>query len=163
MKNLLLIIFTFFYLTSYSQIDYPIYQTDSLGQVVVVMTIQQAQALDNSTDLLSLFEKLNAQIGTYDSACLKVVNDKDEVIASQDLKISEMKNSIANKQSQIDNLSLSIKLLNEKIASYERTLETKEKEISLHKKEIKKTKKVHFAAGTVFGIIVTLASIILLQ
>ena len=73
----LLFLFT---LTAYSQIEYPRYDKDANGQAIVMLTIEQAQALDNNTDLLFMFEKLNSQIGNYDSICLKLVNEKEKVI-----------------------------------------------------------------------------------
>jgi hypothetical protein len=65
---------------TYGQIKYPRYEKDSTGKEVVVLTIEQAQQLDNNTDLLVLFEKVNQQIGSYDSMCIKVINQKDEVV-----------------------------------------------------------------------------------
>jgi len=101
-------------LTAFAQtktIEYPKFETDSNGQQVIVMTIEQAQALDNSTDLLSLMEKANSQIGSYDSVCVKVINDKEQVIASQKLEIAKLKESLNNKDQQI-------KALQGEVASY---------------------------------------------
>ena len=100
-KFLTLIIGMILSLSAYSQysqtkIEYPRYEVDSLGQKVLVMTIEQAQSLDNSTDLLVLFQKLNAQMSDYDSVCVKVINDKDKVIASQKMEIAKLKESINN-------------------------------------------------------------------
>ena len=102
-------------LSSFAQyskpIEYPKFETDSNGQQVVVMTIEQAQALDNSTDLLALMEKANTQIGSYDSVCVKVINDKEQVIASQKIEIAKLKQSLDNKEQQI-------KALQGEVASY---------------------------------------------
>ena len=86
---------------SNAQINYPRYEVDSTGQKVIVMTIEQAQSLDNNSEMLSLFEKLNTQIGSYDSICVKVVNEKDLVIAKQKIQITALKESLNNKDSQI--------------------------------------------------------------
>lgn len=102
MKTIILsILFSIIGISAYSQIDYPKYQIDSLGQKVVVLTIEQAQRLDNNSDLLSLFEKLNTQIGEYDSICLKVINDKDLVIAKQKVEVSSLNRYLENKDNQI--------------------------------------------------------------
>ena len=117
MKNFLtLIIGMILSLSAYSQysqpkIDYPRFETDSLGQQVLVMTIEQAQNLDNGTDLLVLLEKKNTQMGQYDSVCVKVINDKEQVIASQKMEIAKLKESINNKD-------LQIKALQGEVASY---------------------------------------------
>jgi hypothetical protein len=67
MKNIFIIILSFFALFSSAQIDYPKYSVDSLGQKIVLLTIDQAMRLDNNSELLGLFEKLNSQISDYDS------------------------------------------------------------------------------------------------
>ena len=56
MRSLLtLLVGLFISINVFSQeIEYPRYQVDSLGQSVVVMTIEQAQTLDNNSDLLEL-------------------------------------------------------------------------------------------------------------
>lgn len=105
----LLLSFTTFAQTK--PIEYPKFETDSNGQQVIVMTIEQAQDLDNSTDLLSLMERANSQIGSYDSVCVKVINDKEQVIASQKLEIAKLKESLNNKDQQI-------KALQGEVASY---------------------------------------------
>ena len=57
-----LFIVTLFSSSSFAQtLDYPRYEVDSLGQKVIVMTIEQAMKLDNNSELLTLFEKLNSQ------------------------------------------------------------------------------------------------------
>jgi uncharacterized protein (DUF3084 family) len=117
MKNFItLIIGMILSLSAYSQysqpkIDYPRFEIDSLGQQVLVMTIEQAQNLDNGTDLLVLLEKKNTQMGQYDSVCVKVINDKEQVIASQKMEIAKLKESINNKD-------LQIKALQGEVASY---------------------------------------------
>ena len=117
MKNFLtLIIGMILSLSAYSQysqpkIDYPRFEIDSLGQQVLVMTIEQAQNLDNGTDLLVLLQKQNTQMGQYDSVCVKVINDKEKVIASQKMEIAKLKESINNKD-------LQIKALQGEVASY---------------------------------------------
>lgn len=154
MKNLLVIIFLLFSLSGYSQIEYPRYEIDSLGQKVVVLTVQQAQALDNNTDLLVLFEKLNGQIGEYDNVCLKVIADKDKVIASQTVEINKLKESLQNKDDQIIKLQKEIGACNGKIISLEETIKNKDSEINLHLDEIKKVRRKSLAYGGVGGAIV---------
>ena len=101
MKNFLsLIVGLVLSLSAYSQysqpkIDYPKFETDSNGQQVLVMTIEQAQSLDNSTDLLALLEKQSTQIGQYDSVCVRVINDKEQVIASQKMEIVKLKETLS--------------------------------------------------------------------
>jgi hypothetical protein len=132
MKNIFIIILSFFALFSSAQIDYPKYSVDSLGQKIVLLTIDQAMRLDNNSELLGLFEKLNSQISDYDSVCIKVVNDKERVINAQKLEISEIKKSLENKDSQILALQkevasyiVRIKLLEEESANRQGVIDEK--------------------------------------
>jgi SMC interacting uncharacterized protein involved in chromosome segregation len=146
-KFLSLIVGLVLSLSAYSQyspakIDYPKFETDSNGQQVLVMTIEQAQALDNSTDLLALLEKQSTQIGSYDSICVKVVNDKEQVIASQKMEIAKLKESINNKDLQIKALQgevaaylKKILILEEQVANRQQVID--EKNLQLRKMKTK--------------------------
>ena len=140
-------------LESFAQSGYPKFDTDSTGQKLVVLTIEQAQALDNNTDLLFMFEKLNSQIGNYDSICLKVVNEKEKVIASQTVQINNLKSALQNKDQQITNLQMTIAEQNLKIGKYEEELKNNKDEIALHKKEIGRVKRNYVIGGGIGGFI----------
>jgi hypothetical protein len=146
-KFLSLIVGLVLSLSAYSQyspakIDYPKFETDSNGQQVLIMTIEQAQALDNSTDLLALLEKQSTQIGSYDSICVKVINDKEQVIASQKMEIGKLKESINNKDLQIKALQgevaaylKKILILEEQVANRQQVID--EKNLQLRKMKTK--------------------------
>jgi uncharacterized protein (DUF3084 family) len=146
-KFLTLIIGMILSLSAYSQysqpkIDYPKFEIDSLGQQVLVMTIEQAQNLDNGTDLLVLLEKQNTQMGQYDSVCVKVINDKEQVIASQKMEIVKLKESINNKDLQIKTLQgeiaaylKKILILEEQVANRQQVID--EKNLQLRKMKTK--------------------------
>jgi uncharacterized protein (DUF3084 family) len=146
-KFLTLIIGMILSLSAYSQysqtkIDYPRFEIDSLGQQVLVMTIEQAQNLDNGTDLLVLLEKKNTQMGQYDSVCVKVINDKEQVIASQKMEIAKLKESINNKDLQIKSLQgeiaaylKKILILEEQVANRQQVID--EKNLQLRKMKTK--------------------------
>lgn len=109
MKKILTILaFLFCSIPTFSQIEYPRYSVDSLGQKIVLLTIEQAAKLDNNSELLLLFEKMNAQISDYDSVCVKVVTDKEKVISSQKLEIAKLKEALNNKDDQISTLQKEI-------------------------------------------------------
>lgn len=149
--------------SAYSQIEYPRYEKDSTGQTVVVMTVAQAQALDNNTDLLSLFRKLDAQLVDYDSLCVKVIGEKDDIIAKQTIQINKLKETISVKGSEITNLQKQIKEKDAEIANLNNELKNKKDEIDLHKKEMKKGKVKAFTLGSIggffVGVILTLLAI----
>ncbi len=154
MKKFLLIAFSMiFNLVSYSQtIEYPKFEIDSNGQQVVVMTIEQAQALDNNSELLSLFEKLNSQMADYDSVCVKVINDKDNVIASQKLEISNLKKTINNKDQQISALQGEIAGYLKKIIILEGQVENRQQVILEKDKQIRKMKTKMIFGGVGGGL-----------
>lgn len=148
---------------SNAQIDYPRYDIDSLGQKVIVMTIEQAQSLDNSSDMLILVEKLNMQLKNSDSICVKVVNDKDVVIAKQKIQITGLKESLNNKDSQIKALQGEIKDHELKEGVLQGEVDNREVVITEKNKQIKKMKlKMIFGGGVGAAIIGGLLFIILL-
>lgn len=142
MKNLLILLFGLIIsVNSFSQeIDYPRYEVDSLGQKLVVMTIEQAQKLDNNSELLELFEQLNSQIGSYDSVCVQAINDKNRVISEQKVLIDELKNSLDTKDSAIVNLQNQVAkyqvnevILNDQITNLNQQIKLKDDKIKEQK------------------------------
>lgn len=154
MKSIIFILsFLLISFNSFSQgIEYPRYEIDSLGQKVIVMTIEQAQKLDNNSDLLALFEQLDANLNDYDSLCIKVIAEKDRVIAQQDVQISQLKSMIDNKDSQIDNLQAQISDYKNKEMGYIKEIDNKNKEIDLHVDKIKKLKTKMIVGGGLGGL-----------
>ena len=128
-------------------IEYPRFETDSNGQQICLITIAQAQALDNNSELLSLFEKLNSQMADYDSVCVKV-----NVIASQKLEISNLKKSLDNKDRQIDALQGEIAGYLKKIIILEGQVENRQQMIDLKDKQIRKMKTKMIFGGVGGGV-----------
>lgn len=165
MKRILAIIaFWFISISAYSQTDYPRFETDSFGNKIVLMTIEQAQKLDNNTDLLVLFEKMNADIGDYDNVCVKVINEKDVVINSQTVQISKLKEALLNRDEQIENLQKTNSKQANLIVSLEKTIDNKDREINLHLGEIKRVKSKSLIGGliggtSIIGLIIALIAI----
>ena len=156
MKNILLSLLSLIFVTSgYSQ-EYPKFQVDSSGIEVVVLTIEQAQKLDNDSDLLVLFKNLNKKIGEYDTVCLKVINDKEVVISSQKMEISELNNLLKLKDSKVVDLQNSIKEYKNGQNEYKSEIELKNKIIYEKDIQIKKTKWRAGGIGVVIGIILGL-------
>jgi hypothetical protein len=145
----ILILFLLLTINSFSQIDYPKYIVDSLGQNVIVMTIPQAMRLDNNSELLGLFEKLNSQLGEYDSVCVRVITDKEKVIAVQKLEITKLKESLNNKDVQIKNLQNQISKYIITIGILEQEVENRNSVISEKDLQIRglKTKMIFGGIG----------------
>jgi len=100
MKFLLTFISVLFFTSVFSQ-EYPRIEKDSLNNDVMVLTIDQAQKLDNDLDLLNLYKSLDDECAKQESVYVQVVNDKDAVIASQKLEISALIEYSENKTAQI--------------------------------------------------------------
>ena len=115
------------------------------------MTLEQAQALDNNTDLLILFEKLDSGINNIDTICVRVINEKDEVINQQTIQIYNLKEALDNKDQQILNLQKSIEEKDKSILLLEKVITNKDTEINLHLGEIKRVKKKALVGGLVGG------------
>ena len=167
MKNFLtLIIGMILSLSAYSQysqpkIDYPRFEIDSLGQQVLVMTIEQAQNLDNGTDLLVLLQKQNTQMGQYDSVCVKVINDKEQVIASQKMEIAKLKESINNKDLQIKALQGEVVSYLKKILILEDQVDNRQQVIDEKNLQLRKMKTKMIVGGfgggvAIIGLILSL-------
>jgi peptidoglycan hydrolase CwlO-like protein len=152
MKKLIILFIMFFAITANAQISYPRYEKDSLGQTVVLLTVEQAQALDNSTDLLALFRKLDAQLVDYDSICLKVVAEKDIVIAEQTVQINKLKETLQVKNDEIDNLQKRLLEKDKKIVNLETEIKNKDREIDLHLGEIGRVKRNAWIGGSLGGL-----------
>lgn len=108
MKKLFTIIMLLFFTTMFSQftkeIKYPRFEIDSLGQKVIVMTIPQAMKLNNNSNILEKFEKLQAEIQDYEDICIKVINDKDVVISKLNVVISKQDGQLVVKDEKINAL-----------------------------------------------------------
>lgn len=169
-KFLSLIVGLVLSLSAYSQysqpkIDYPKFETDSNGQQVIVMTIEQAQSLDNSTDLLALLEKQSTQMGSYDSVCVKVINDKEQVIASQKMEIAKLKESLNNKDQQIAALQGEVASYLKKILILESEVANRQKVIDEKNLQIRglKTKMVFGGIGGGVAIIGLILGLVVLH
>lgn len=142
-------------IASAQKIEYPRYDVDSLGNTVVIMTVEQAQKLDNSVELLLLLEKLNSQSQDYDLICIKTINDLNNIISIQKIEISKLKEYLKNKDEQI------LTLLSEALA-YEKKVNILEQEVSNRQgvidekdKQIKNLKTKIIIGGVGGGVAIT--------
>lgn len=154
MKRMILLLTMLLTFSAFSQIEYPIIEKDSLGNAVVVFSIEQAQDIDNKLELLELLEKMDGQILDYDSLCIKVINEKDEVIAKQDIQIKKMTKLLDNKDDQVLNLKSQIIDYQVKEETYKRQLENKDREIELHEEKIKDQRNRMILGGSLGGAII---------
>lgn len=132
-------------LLSFSQtIDYPRIETDSLGNKVVVMTIEQAQKIDNNFEILNLLTKQGTECDSLNTAYLKVIDNQGKQISLLELDVKTLKEQINDKDQQIANLQTQLKNETESNKLCEDQKKIKDEEIKLLKKEVRrqKTQKV---------------------
>lgn len=166
MRKILLLIFMMMSLLSFSQtidmslsqIDstyYPLITTDSIGNKIVILTIEQAKYVDNQLDILNLLQESSDLINDIDSVCVKVINEKDFIIANQDIKISKMDSLLVNRDEQIDNLKQQIVTYQLSEYTYIQELRNKDSEIELHLNRIIDLEKKALLGGVTSGLIIT--------
>jgi len=167
MKNIfsLLIFLLLTFTLSAQTIEYPRYEIDSLGQKVIVLTIEQAQKLDNNSDLLILLEKYAQQIAEYDSICIKTVNEKEKVIDLQKIEISKLKENLSVKDKEIKNLQGRINEYILKESFWNEQMKLKDETITIKDKQIGelKTKMIWGGVGGGAAIIGLILGIIFIH
>ncbi len=90
------------------EIKYPRFETDSLGRKVIVMTIPQAMKLNNNSDLLEKFEAQDIKMKEYENLCVKVISEKDVIIAKLNLTVSKQEGQLLIKDEKIESLQSEI-------------------------------------------------------
>lgn len=142
-------------IASAQKIEYPRYDVDSLGNTVVIMTVEQAQKLDNSVELLLLLEKLNSQSQDYDIICIKTINDLNNVISIQKIEISKLKEYLKNKDEQILTLLSEASAYEKKVNILEQEVSNRQGVIDEKDKQIKNLKTKIIIGGVGGGVAIT--------
>lgn len=130
----LTILFLFFFFGANSQKTYPYLYKDSIGDEYIVLTLQQAQKLDNATEFSpALFKDNTAYYKLVDSVYhQKIKSAIEEVVVVKDNEINIMKKSFEETQFTIENLKWIIDEQKEQINVLEEK-DTVNKEIILKK------------------------------
>lgn len=145
------------------QIKYPRFSVDSLGQKIVELTIEQAQKLDNNSEMLLLVQRLNLEIMKSDSVCLKVIGDKENVITSQKVLITNLNKTIKVQDEMLKNLQTEITNHEQKEKVLENEVKNRQEVIELKDKRIRKMKlKMIFGGGVGAAIIAGLLVLVLI-
>jgi len=154
MKNTLLAIALFCATWVAAQTGYPRIEKDSTGQLIVLMTLEQAQKLDNSSDILALFEKMEADIADYDYACIKVINQQGQVITSMEREIKNLKEQVQTKDAKADSLQANISSYIAKEVTWKQETENLKKINEEYKDEIRISKWRNIIGGSSSGLII---------
>lgn len=141
MRKLFTLLMTLVFTTMFSQvtqkIKYPRFEVDSLGQKVIVMTIPQAMKLNNNSNILEKFEQLQEEMQDYENICVKVINEKDEVIAKLDVVITKQDSQLVKKDEKINALQQEIigwmqknQILQTEVVNRQNVIDEKNKQLS---------------------------------
>jgi uncharacterized protein (DUF3084 family) len=131
------LVFTTMFSQVTQKIKYPRFEVDSLGQKVIVMTIPQAMKLNNNSNILEKFEQLQAEMQDYENICIKVINEKDEVIAKLDVVITKQDSQLVKKDEKINALQQEIigwmqknQVLQTEVVNRQKVIDEKDKQLS---------------------------------
>lgn len=121
-------------------IKYPKFETDSLGQKVIVMTIPQAMKLNNNSDLLEKFQSQDIKIKEYETLCISTIAEKDDVISKLNLVIGKQDMQLVTKEEKIKSLQGEIgswteknKALEAQLINRQQVIGEKDKQLSILK------------------------------
>lgn len=128
-------------------IKYPKFEVDSLGQKVIVMTIPQAMKLNNNSNILEKFEKLQAEMKDYENICIKVINEKDEVIAKLNVVINKQDSQLVKKDEKIEALQGEILDWMKKTGALEKQLTNRQQVIDEKDKQLSRLKTKMVVGG----------------
>ena len=158
--NMLMSIFLVFNLYGQTEL-YPILSQDSLGNDIVIMTVQQANRLDNLSTFGVEMALLYDDLSETDSLCQDILNEKDslivylnESIMTKDSINDIQRNQLSNLNNQIYNLMLQDSL-------YRIEISNKDEEIGLKDDKINDLKVKGLLSGSL-NILALIATLILL-
>lgn len=158
-KIILSLLFIIFSVIVYSQ-GYPRIETDSLGHKFVVMTIEQAQKIDNNFELLNLLKKQGFECDSLNLYYLRVIDNYGRQVALFELDINTLRELVGDKDRQILNLTEQLTNITRTDSLCEQQKLNNEEEIKVLKKEVK-TQKIKKLIGYCVGLLGGLGSLTL--
>jgi len=156
MKGILFIFILFLSFNLLSQ-DYPRYELNEKGEkVVVVITLEQAQKIDNDLDVYELLKVSKLNCDSLNLSYLRVIDEKNKQIIIYKSLIDENNKQIIDKDKQISILTNEIKNLKSDVELCNKQNSNYEKEKEILKKSANKKIIIGSTAGLVVGVIGTI-------
>ena len=162
-KILMLTIFMIVSILSKAQTkDLPQYLIEGGDTIGIIISVEQAQVLDNDVELLELFKKLRINCDNLDSHYIEVINAQNDQIALLKVNTKELQGQGVALNSQITSLKEQVQNSEKKNKLCDEELVNKDEEIKILKKEIfkQKVKKIISVTGNVILVVVTTILII---
>lgn len=129
----------------------PYYYMDKV--VGVIISLEQAQKIDNDYEVFTQMEKLIKEYNLSDSITISIVNVQNEKIALLEAKIDNNKHIITEKDSLITNLNKTIDTYIRDIMLYKELDTVNKNEIKTLKDENRKNRRQKIAAFVTSGIL----------
>ena len=135
MKKLILslILITISFFANSQSTNLPQYLIEGGDTIGIIISVEQAQALDNDAELLALFKQLRMDCDNLDSYYLQVINSLDQKMGLLEIKNKELYNQSVEKMSLIENL-------NKQIENCEQNKDLCDDQISIKNEEVKTLK-----------------------
>lgn len=161
MRNFIIYFFMLFSSFSYSQENLDINSfrinssntIDSSGKSYIVLTLEEANILNDKLDMLDLYIKSNEVSNKMDSVFNILINQKNVLIYNQSNKITFLENSNTNLENKVENLQKQIELYQLNETNYIKELDNKNSEIDLNLSVIKKLKRKRLFSNIYTGVI----------
>ncbi len=134
----------------------PRYLVDSAKDTVgIVLTMEQAQKVDNDLDLLNLYRKVRTNCDSAVNFLVQVVDDYKKLNILAQKTFREYDTSIKDLKLQINNLNKQVAIKEEQIILKDSVIKDENTIISINKSEIKHLKKQKV------GLLITIGSAII--
>jgi hypothetical protein len=161
-KILMLFVMIILPIIGMSQTELPEYFVEGGDTIGIIISIEQAQSLDNDAELLELFKKMRIDCDNLDTHYVKVINALQEKVALLEIQKKDLIKQGEEKDSLINNLKSQIYNCERSLSLCDEQLEIKNEEIKVLKKEIlrQKVRKIISVAGNAALAIVTTIIII---
>lgn len=160
MKNLLLtflLIFCSFVVKS-ENTDLPKYYVENGDTIGIILSIEQAQSLDNDAELLSLFKKMKINCDSLEVGYIKIINKLGEKIGILEVQKKDLIKQGEEKDKLINNLENSLNYCEQMNRLCQQELSNKDSEIKILRKELLKQKLkkfISFGGNTVAILVIT--------
>ena len=139
--------------------DLPRYLVENNDTIGIVMSVEQAQSLDNSAELLNLFKQMSINCDMIDTIYVQIINSLEEKVALLEIQKKDLIKQGQEKDIVIGQLRSALGNCQKNNRLCEDQLEIKDEEIKVLKKEIfrQKVKKVISISGNIaLGIVTTI-------
>ena len=149
-KFLFISIFTFLNLVSFAQSNFPKYYIERGDTLGLIISIEQAQKIDNDLEILDLLQKRGIRCDSVIKKYLIVVDSLERQIALLELKTKNLESSIESENLMINNLKLQIENWKRDLLLCNQQLELKQNIISnkdLVIKNLKLQRKLTIVGG----------------